>query len=482
MVRIQVKHFGPIIEGSIELKPLSVFIGPNNSGKSYFAVLSYALMTGLARSALRFTRRSLMKMIPQKRKGRFITCLSDWYTDRKEEFLIKQRVIQIKEFPQEVREALRQAVITCISGSLPSFAHELQRCFGSKIGDLVTKGVGAKTFSMVIEQGRPVWRVTLRSENNSLSGQGEWPDISDLTIRIRSGEFARLMALRSPRGAGRVTVAMELAGTIVRSILRELYSDIIMPAYYLPAARSGILQSHKAIASSLVRRSPFAGIEEIEIPKLSGVVSDFIGELLSLEREEGGKFSRIGRFLEREVLKGRIRMQVGKLEYPEIYYRPEIGRFDVHRTSSMVSELAPVVLFLKYGYLEHGYLVIEEPESHLHPESQVKLARAIIKLVRAGLKVLITTHSDFFTGKLNNFIKLSKASSSDRINHGYSRDDYIKAEEVAAYLFKLSKRKGGSLVERLAVTEEDGIPEEEFVKVAASLHGETVRLERGLSQ
>ena len=44
MISVTVKDFGPIIEGSVELKPLTVFIGPNNSGKSHLATLVYALM------------------------------------------------------------------------------------------------------------------------------------------------------------------------------------------------------------------------------------------------------------------------------------------------------------------------------------------------------------------------------------------------------------------------------------------------------
>ena len=41
--------------------------------------------------------------------------------------------------------------------------------------------------------------------------------------------------------------------------------------YYLPAARSGIMQSHRVIASSLVARSTRAGLEPFpEVPTLSG--------------------------------------------------------------------------------------------------------------------------------------------------------------------------------------------------------------------
>ena len=42
-VRISVTNFGPITEGTIDLRPLTVFVGPSNTGKTYLAVLIYAL-------------------------------------------------------------------------------------------------------------------------------------------------------------------------------------------------------------------------------------------------------------------------------------------------------------------------------------------------------------------------------------------------------------------------------------------------------
>ena len=41
--RLDVSNFGPIVQASLELRPLTVFIGPSNTGKSYLAILIYAL-------------------------------------------------------------------------------------------------------------------------------------------------------------------------------------------------------------------------------------------------------------------------------------------------------------------------------------------------------------------------------------------------------------------------------------------------------
>ena len=42
-VRISVTNFGPIASSTVDLRPLTVFVGPSNTGKTYFATLIYAL-------------------------------------------------------------------------------------------------------------------------------------------------------------------------------------------------------------------------------------------------------------------------------------------------------------------------------------------------------------------------------------------------------------------------------------------------------
>ena len=42
-LELEVTDFGPIVEAKIDLRPLTVFVGPSNTGKSYLAILIYAL-------------------------------------------------------------------------------------------------------------------------------------------------------------------------------------------------------------------------------------------------------------------------------------------------------------------------------------------------------------------------------------------------------------------------------------------------------
>lgn len=42
-VDVEVTNFGPITNGKVEIRPLIVFAGPSNTGKSWLAILVYAL-------------------------------------------------------------------------------------------------------------------------------------------------------------------------------------------------------------------------------------------------------------------------------------------------------------------------------------------------------------------------------------------------------------------------------------------------------
>ena len=42
---LHVKNFGPISDANITLKPLTILVGPNSSGKSYVAMLVHSLIS-----------------------------------------------------------------------------------------------------------------------------------------------------------------------------------------------------------------------------------------------------------------------------------------------------------------------------------------------------------------------------------------------------------------------------------------------------
>jgi predicted ATPase len=61
-----------------------------------------------------------------------------------------------------------------------------------------------------------------------------------------------------------------------------------------------------------------------------------------------------------------------------------------------IKSLGIIQLLLKSGLLNNRtILIIDEPEVHLHPEWQLKYAEIIVKLVKYGVPVIISSHSPY---------------------------------------------------------------------------------------
>ena len=87
--------------------------------------------------------------------------------------------------------------------------------------------------------------------------------------------------------------------------------------------------------------------------------------------------------------------------------------------------------------------MIDEPELNLHPENQRKMARMLAMLVNAGIKVFITTHSDYIIRELNTLIMLGKTSQEklEQIKQQYDirEDQVLTSKRIEIYEAKHNK-------------------------------------------
>ena len=209
---------------------------------------------------------------------------------------------------------------------------------------------------------------------------------------------------------------------------------------------------------------------------MPGVIADFVRALLFLTRTElrSGKIKNIVEFLESNVLAGSVDLE-RQYEYADLQYRSDVGEFNLHQVSSMVSEIAPLVLYLKYLVRLNHLCIIEEPESHLDPANQRLLARAIAMLVNAGVRILVTTHSDIFLNQINNLMQISSLAPRKRLRMGYQAAEVLTPSYVSAYVFEPGDR--GTHVTPLSVHGDYGISTESFDAVHRALYDEAVKME-----
>ena len=123
--------------------------------------------------------------------------------------------------------------------------------------------------------------------------------------------------------------------------------------------------------------------------------------------------------------------------------KKRIDRFDIplHLASSSARGVLYLYFYLKHAAKEGQLLIIDEPESHLSPTNQILMARLLVFCVKSGLKVLITTHSDYMIKEINNLIMLNgDFEGKDRFlrtnKKEYTEDDCLNPKSVKAYICK----------------------------------------------
>ena len=124
----------------------------------------------------------------------------------------------------------------------------------------------------------------------------------------------------------------------------------------------------------------------------------------------------------------------------EILFQPDDSNtLEIAIASSMVKELSPLVLYLRYLVLPDELLIIDEPEMNLHPEAQAKITEFLAMLVNAGINVLVTTHSPDVVDHLANLLKAAEKTDEEkeavRDEFYLQRTDaFITKDKVSVYL------------------------------------------------
>ncbi|MEG3900778.1 AAA family ATPase [Microcoleus sp. B4-C5] len=152
------------------------------------------------------------------------------------------------------------------------------------------------------------------------------------------------------------------------------------------------------------------------------------------------KYVKLADFLEKEILQGEVGFETTSELRKELLFQPkESTKLEMPIVSSMVKELAPLVLCLRYLVEPNELLIIDEPEMNLHPAAQVEIAEFLAMLVNAGLHVLITTHSPYIVDHLANLMQAAKHEDPDSIKEMFyleRTDAFISQEKVSVYLFE----------------------------------------------
>ncbi len=438
-MKIKFSNLGSIQETELDLRPLTVIIGPNNSNKTYIAYSTYGLWQQTA------TNRSINEIenlgFRQEKEGNWSISIND----KLFELFIKDAEETTKNF---------QGI------ALESFFQDSSRKLFSKTSfDLTISPEEVEDLINQLIQRNTIYfedmecYFSINRQDNILNFELHW---------IHEEEIAA-KALNKFRAIPSFMWKPEF-----------LFYAIIKPALFansfiFPAERNAFINTYKMLANRRYKllketqRQLFSNSSserQLDLLKEQGdirypqPVEDFLDFLSEIELQETTKinssnkneFQKLADEIEKQLQnKNKTNLKPTKLGGKEIKVLVKKGlEIDIYNASSSIRQLAPLLLYLRYRASKGDFLVIDEPEMNLHPESQAKLLESLAILVNLGVRILLTTHSPYVMAHLNNLVngnhenhEILKRQSSSL----YLQDEraFLPIDKVSAYEMKDNK-------------------------------------------
>ena len=438
---LYVKNFAKIKEAEIELAPFTLFIGDNNSGKSYLMTLIYGLIKDTYNIInMIFKNKELVNSTEEYSKVKniinsYINSLHYNKLILEDEFEedIKLRDNEVKEFINLFNVLLNKNIKEVVNYIFNTNDGEIiLESFKVNFDCYMDKLFSIEKSKVIDRNMKEVNSIYILYNNNGV-GYNFSEDNIDYTSIIKI-----------------------FLNFIINTYFNTFYNSNISinedNMYFLPTARTGYLLLYTDIIKSSIesKYDAYALNKENQGNNLPRTAIDFLLNFADLQYRKMKKKQYIHlrithiniiKMLETDIIDGKVDVdeETGSIYYqPNHVYNSGQSVFPMHLCSSVITELTPLILFLKYyGYYKN--IIMEEPEISLHPYLQQQLTRVFIKLVNSGKNVLITTHSDTIVQHINNMIKLN-ANEKERQKelmekYKYDKDDIISEDKIRMYQF-----------------------------------------------
>lgn len=398
-----VKGFGKIREAEIQTAPLTLFVGDNNSGKSYLLSLIWMLHSSAMDASFLDDLSRLKTEKYMEVKNKLAEYFKAAYMQQQESIVLS--VLDLEELINEIFEKRKKAIATSIFNDI-----------NVDMDTLRIKILDEEEFTIrKLDEGNSFVRIQYVSKNFRgffmIKSDGlEWhySNLADFAIR------RLVMWVLNGNGGGSI---------------------------YLPAARTGFMLA-KDVINRAGRQETFGVIsgsvrEYNKYEAFTKPIIEFLNTLEELDIDHVTKYQDLVDWIEGSMTHGKVKYE--EVLRKEVKYLPQGQEepISLRTASAVVTELSPLVLILKYCRRFHE-ICYEEPEMCLHPQLQAEMGKLLIRLVNEGKHVVATTHSDIILQHVNNMCRAANAGLSEELMEKFSlgKKDLISADKTAIYQFR----------------------------------------------
>jgi len=243
-------------------------------------------------------------------------------------------------------------------------------------------------------------------------------------------------------------------------LVKYLCFESIIDAYILPVERSSVYTFADELAKNKFSDPESKGRYPRPIQDALATAID-----LNVTKTRKSKYKWLAEEIEQQILHGQINVSIDG----EMQFRPDNSDkiLSVHLSASIIKNLSGLLIYLKHQAKENELLIIDEPELGLHPDNQILLARIFARLINNGIRLLISTHSDYIIRELNNLIMLSSENIAIKENiekWGYKKEEKINVKDVGAYLFDFDTENPDQIVVKSLEVDDKGFEVETIDK------------------
>ncbi|MDM8559689.1 ATP-binding protein [Candidatus Parabeggiatoa sp. HSG14] len=258
-----------------------------------------------------------------------------------------------------------------------------------------------------------------------------------------------------------ILLAEDLPPTIVEDFFNRILGETLLDEYFanpfmITSERTGVSLFHRELDISknvLVERLQEQGKKNLEPSDLFQMLNesvsryalpikeeiDFVRDIVDVHSKNKSplikKHPELAKLL-KDIVGGDYKVEGGQIYFAFRKGR-KLQRIPLYIASSAVKSQLDISFYLKHLAKKGDILLVDEPEQNLHPANQRKIARLFVRLIKAGIKILVTTHSDYLIKELNNLIILgNEFEEREKImkKYHYTEEDVLKPSMVKAYI------------------------------------------------
>jgi len=441
-IQLRVENFGLIREAELEITPLTIFIGDNNSNKSWLSYAIYGIFEGeiLKRLVDEYLIEKEIEELKNTPFGNFIIDLSNKFS--------KKNIEQIDLY-QELR-----------NGLINNFLNDLTIFFSKKfVGEMfkLPSYIFDKTnFEIKLSS---TFRKYLLSffYNRSFNIEASLDEKN--SVRLYKEEKNNFLIIETK-------FSPELPKLYIQRVVIEVFLNFLRQLFFhravsFPSERKALatLEEHLQIDIDSLEKILPQHLKQKDIPypilldfflkkrlSLPKIMKDFIQLVNDL-----GKPSSI----QNNSSKLKIALQKmmgGKIVYEKkstgyIQFIPEKNSnlsLPVYSTSSLVKSLSTFFLFLDKIAQGKELVIIDEPEMNLHPDAQLQFIELLTAFVNMENKfksadnfLIITTHTPYLIDHLENLIDGFEIENEDKakVLLLQMEESFISPDKISCYHF-----------------------------------------------